>query len=549
MGMTISYVSFHQAHLETVNACNLKRNVQVIRDRCYIFGDEKFDSDKTARRISKKAGIAALSFFYFDDESLVMRLFAEGKVVAQHCNTPSYLTTSKPDNFAMEFGLNDSDRKLLKRICKVESLETQITYLEGVLKTPLLVDEQAYNENPDEYLREHPLMSADAIRAELKAAKIKNRKNAVCIFETPVCRMNSYRTHPYFVLQIKDTFAFFKLTEENEALPLWQMQDSQIYEIKRFRKTDNGYVYNYDTYSNTVVFTDEGGRVRGRVAFSSDVGVLSVSDDEKIYARALYSLFERDRPNKAMIYDNQGTPLFSQLHASFSSLHPFLLTQDAVIKINGNGEEVGRYEKDTRVFSATCGGKAEYSEEHLHVTDESKVWYYFQLYQNGTHQSYLQLLDENLQVHETIRVADRYVGIMDNILEDKANNRVLLQALDKVIPIDVDAKTVKKPVVLRDSYVLHVDREGYIYSRKGRSTLEVYTSDFELVSVHKLKGYILQYFGDDKDGNPRFLTVKTSYVFDRSQNSYDFAEAFQFYCVCDAETSADSDPARAQANR
>lgn len=109
----------------------------------------------------------------------------------------------------------------------------------------------------------------------------------------------------------------------------------------------------------------------------------------------------------------------------------------------------------------------------------------------------------------------------------------MLVGLDEIIPVDTKTKTAAAPVKMLRNAVLHVDEKGNIYNRKGNSTLEIYNSDFKLISVNKLKGYIWEYFDNDADGNPRFFTVRWKNVYNESLIKVYSENIFRIYMLCD----------------
>lgn len=509
MGLTISYVSFRKEYLDIVSNSNMRLDIKTIQDYCYVFCNNGSDSEKLARKISGKANIFALSFLYFDDDDLVMLLFENGKMAARHYNTHYTKYTGKADVFAAAFRLNEQERKLLKRILKVEDLYDQIRYLEGVIKTPLLLDEEEYSKNPQQYgIEQYPLITADEIEAEMKAKKVKNTKKEKCVFEiTTPCRLFSNRSYPYFITRTSDNgaykYTFCKLDEKNKVIELWFEQSLEEKEIYRFKKTDNGYAY---CMNKKVIFTDDNGKIRSEVDLKPGAMVLSVSDDERISCNS--NIFQNGYSSppisQAIRYDNKGGLLFSMIKAEFFHEN-CLRMEDTIIKIDEDTESVYTYKKEKSVFSKIREERVDYENERCYFTSDNKIWYYYTILKNGEFKSYLQLLDESLNVVDTIMVLDNF--FQASIFEDKFNKRILLVGLHEIIPVDITTKTAAKPVKMVSNAVLHVDEKGNIYNRKGNSTLEVYNSDFKLVSVNKLKGYVWQYFGNDADGNPRFLTI------------------------------------------
>lgn len=502
--MTISYASFHKSHLELVENCNLKLDIKVISDRCYVFCNIACNSDQIARRISKKANITVLSFLYVDDDSFVMQLFLNGKVIAKHYNTCTLLQSSKPDNFSKEFNLCDNDRKLFKQILKVDGLQTQIHYLEGILRIPLLIDEEIYQENPKTYKTLHSFISTDQIQSELKASRVKNTKMAECIFETTApCRINYNRTSPYFVVKTKASFfEFCKIDTNNKIDKLWELCDSNIYEIDCFKKTNNDFAY---SYNQTVVFSDEKGNVRNKVVLPANSHVINISGNEIV---TYYYYNKKTNSYITEKIDNNGKLTFSLPHAVPLLIDNLYSTKDAFVKNDEKGNELCRYRKETTVVSTKDEEKVHYHSELLKKADQNKIWYFYNLYKNQAYTSYLELLDENLNILEKFDISNSSYTV-SQIIEDKTNNRLLLVGLDEITPIDLKTKTIKEPVKMRNNAILYIDNNGNIYNRKGNSTLEIYNSDFKLVSANKLKGFILEYYGSDKNGCPRFLTAES----------------------------------------
>ncbi|AIQ13135.1 hypothetical protein [Paenibacillus durus] len=411
--------------------------------------------EQIARGLSKKIENVVLSVGYFDDDVLALHLFHKGKMVTSDITNNAYGYQAKrgnPTRFQQSLELDQEVAPLLKEVFKCDDLEEKVYLLEHLLGVHLWISYDA-NEIPENELRlkQFDRSIVNAYCEDLKAKnKIKNKTK-------------------------------LQLITEFEGMPVLKTADSTDVQLPR---KDGSYLVDD---SNVYELLSDGSLMPRLQATNEENRhiLLNFPDGSTLYSTYCQKqvLFECNAANEKIWEFEVG---YLKVNPALHQNKLFFHIQKAdelpmVVKINRQGQIESSLVLDTR------GGC--HWEKFL-FDSEGRIYHCCTQEKDGIQQTHLYCLSEQLEILDQIEIDDTSF----NSIIDRHSQIIYLHIFEgelfKIELQPLHVSTSKKCYgFIR---FLHVDQNGNVYIQTGSSTFEVWNSNLELISRHKLKGQIFK---------------------------------------------------------
>lgn len=529
MGAKFSSIHIRDVSPDILQKLLLSYKVKTISEGWTTILREDFEIgkvDQEARRLSKKIDSAVLAVGYYDDDILVLSIYRNGKNITSHVSSDAYGYTAKMgkvDAFVNELKLDNDDGELLKWIFKCEDLGRKVELLSVLFGIPLWIDSYTLKELGEEDFKYSCDKSTvvEYMREAKADSKIKNYTKLKLIYEKEGMLNQVLDSTLYNVIlpsaekdYILDDSCIFVPGPDGALLPFLK---------------NNSIGFEGDEYSG---FINE----HKKVILSNSIKV----NGKKIEERRLYSFNNNgELTDSYIVHEKDIYPirLLPDGDIIYSSYGPNQIIYD----YDANGDkrwklEVGylhvspiihgeyiylqrekSYNEKTEIVKINRSGNIEASFETKTLGEchwdkfffdkFGRMFYCYSIDDNDCRITKLVCFNNKLEILKEIELSDTS---FDAVMDNKGENLFITIFEKELIKIDI----AKMEICVQKKFneelsLVCVNQRGNLIIQKGASTVELYTDNLEILSHHRLKGGILDYFTNTA-GNLCIVTCNRS---------------------------------------
>ncbi len=504
MGTTLANLHVYNVHPESVKPfVNKNFNVLELSEGwTSILGISLEDADKEAGKLSKNIGAAVLSFMYFDDDLMSLKLFKNGKRTAHYemfYEREPYLKGCR--EFLAAAGFDSAMETRLRKILRCEDLGRKVEMLEEFFGISLYIDPVLLKEEPGKFQRtrgDSAYRSFDEERRRLN--KIKNKTKAVLTQEIEAklsFLFTDMGQQRYFVLSMDNSKNLnnghlFELAED-ELKPVAEKLILPGDQLIRFYKYNNEFLfiieYCGERQSTLISFT-ENGTILGEARLPEEYFLNIFLDNGDMICTRYLEPRVQSQATKMIGLDKNGNTKWS-FDTIYPDINPVQNNAHIYFGFTCRKDDLG-----TMLYKLSQDGNVVLKKEHKRIIFDYKITFideYFYCYgYDNVEGSYYKAF---FKVNEDLEIVDRLIFPEDispvtGIFNEKTLTACYHTLEDSIIIIDLATMEYKEKKLEFEFFPYISDDNGNIYGTAGKSTLIVLDQDLNLISRHRLKGSI-----------------------------------------------------------
>ncbi len=457
------------------------------------------------RDISKKLKVCVVAMNYLDDDELRINFISKGVIIATYSNGLEGCTYKDINKVAKFFELGKDEDNVIKYLVKMDlSLEKSVDYFSMLFGLNLYSDEVMVNSGLKPVNKNIPFL-LDEINKHKKNNKVKNITMLTMHQELPGIRMYYFEEDKY------NNIIRLARTNENGGYQFDNISCIQI--------TSEGLKDIYQAVYPVDTFSDEYNGIHIDYGFKQ---IYILNKEDYHYVKSLN--WEEFEPIVSKIYRVPKASLYIEegfLVYGFSTYddnrylykcdgEKLLYKYDGTLSGETVRERVSVAQFDfEKAFSGNGRWRCGY--EEAFVLEDKLIIIIERLIDNRGFYKVVCFFDKELNLIRSEEFPDwRHDGISDRFAYDEEEDMIYMAGRI----IDLKQHKIKRfsgDFDDADFTIIHRDSSGkkYIINVAG-SRVFVQGTDMKILSCHKVKGYILNWY-IGKNGNLNFISAGSSY--------------------------------------
>lgn len=479
--------------------------------------------EKLAKKVSKKISNAVLTVEVVEEEILILNVFREGKGVASHVSSSGYglaKNIGKASKFIKELELPVSYADYLKWIFKCEAPDKALQLLEKVLALPLWIDYKMIIEGyvDSDNFKQDLVFIENYIKQKKASDKIKNVTKAKLLMEFDGKIYGPFGNGKYLVHRPYENNNYHGLKE----LYIYSVTDNGMFNCLFSVSKFNAGMHNsrYVTNNNVIALVESQpinvkkdkiaylllnmkGEVIGETKLPREAGYpISVFDDGTI-------VLEAYAPSSAITkYNIKGEELPIE---NMDEYYEKPVLKNGYFYLCHTDEKTKRTKlikrkPDGEVAAVLSLKDKERSNRQQFLFDrEGNFYYCISSFETGEYSEKILYIDKDLNIKAEIPLD----VLTQRALLDEVNDKLYLSVMDKeLLAIDLrDKYRITRKKYEENWFLSSLDPKGNLILYKGQNTIEIWSSELNIISRHRLKGGIKDEF-INAAGNMCFVTFQ-----------------------------------------